>query len=383
MKVYYALYDQSYDNNAQYWTWFPSEITQQMRDAIASKSGAFQMRPKRPNLLSEYDIVGGIINYQDQWCVVYRYFNGGNDPQGRPDRCVLATAWVRTVEAQGQNLYALLFCPVFLDIQKQALYQCPVQVPRALVENCYYPVSQNDPQLVIYNNNPNIGSWSFRNFNEVEVVGKLFPNLIGDGLKSLQVLQSASYMETFSGTPLASGITYVPNIVTQPEPVVYVGGYDYPVHQPPRRFNANTFILLATFLACVSLLAYFCYPIIYTRIIKPNKKLFPHVEIQQPMDDEVTNPMGENPERQVQNDQNQNEQNPEVQTPEGQYPEVQTPETSNPETPTPETPTPETPTPETPNLNWQNPNEQESGRPIINSPTEPNNDMSGMPSIEL
>lgn len=215
MKVYYALYDQSYDNNAQYWTWFPEEITQQMRDAIASKSGAFQMRPKHPNRLETPDVVGGIINYKDQWCVVYRFFNGGNDPQGRPDRCVLATAWVKTEEAQGQNLYNLLFCPVFQYVQKEALTQCPVPAPKKLIENCSNPVQQDDPQFDIYKADPNFENWSFKNPNETEVIGKLFPLLTEEGLQSLQILRSSAYMETFSGTPLASSVTYVPKNVEQ------------------------------------------------------------------------------------------------------------------------------------------------------------------------
>lgn len=217
MKVYYALYDQSYENNAQYWTWFPDEITQRMRDAIASKAGAFQMRPKRPNMLETSDIVGGIINYQDQWSVVYRFFNGGNDPQGRPDRCVLATAWVKAEETQGQNLYDLLFCPVFQNIQQDALVHCPVPAPDNLIEDCFKPIQQDDPQFEIFKADPNIENWTFDNPEEVEVIGKLFPLLAEQGLQSLQILQSAAYMETFSGTPLASGITYNPQLVKPKE----------------------------------------------------------------------------------------------------------------------------------------------------------------------
>ena len=217
MKVYYALYDQSYDNNAQYWTWFPEEIVQQMRDAIASKSGAFQMRPKHPNRLETSDVVGGIINYEGQWCIVYRFFNGGNDPQGRPDRCVLATAWAKMDEAQGQNLYDLLFCPVFQDIQKEALSQCPVPAPEKLVENYSNPVQQDDPQFDVYKANPDIKNWAFKNPEETEVVGKLFPLLIEEGLQSLQILQSRAYMETFSGTPLASGVAFFPKTVEEQE----------------------------------------------------------------------------------------------------------------------------------------------------------------------
>lgn len=217
MKVYYALYDQSYDNNAQYWTWFPEEISQPMRDAIASKSGAFQMRPKHPNRLETPDVIGGIINYEDQWCVVYRFFNGGNDPQGRPDRCVLATAWTKTEEAQGQNLYDLLFCPVFLNVQKDALTHCPVPAPEKLVENCSNPVQQDDPQFDIYKADPDIENWSFANPEETEIVGKLFPLLTEEGLQSLQILQASEYMETFSGTPLASGVAFFPKTVEEQE----------------------------------------------------------------------------------------------------------------------------------------------------------------------
>lgn len=217
MKIYYALYDQSYDNNAQYWTWYPEVLTQQMRDSIASKSGAFQMRPKHPNLLETSDIVGGIINYQDQWCIVYRFFNGGNDPQGRPDRCVLATAWVKREEAIEQNLYKLLSCPVFLNVQKYALTQCPVQSPKSLEEDFDFPVQPDDPLFDVYKANNDIKSWSFKSPEEAETVGGLFSLLIEEGLQSLQILQAAKYMETFSGTPLASGVTFIPKAVEQEE----------------------------------------------------------------------------------------------------------------------------------------------------------------------
>ena len=183
------------------------------------------MRPKRPNLLTASDIVGGIINYQDQWFVVYRFFNGGNDPQGRPDRCVLATAWVKAEEAQGQNLYKLLFCPVFLNVQKDALTQCPVPATQKLIENYSNPVQQDDPQFDIYKANPDIENWSFKNPEETEVVGKLFPLLIEEGLQSLQILQAAEYMETFAGTPLASGITFIPKTV-KPEDQELVANAD-------------------------------------------------------------------------------------------------------------------------------------------------------------
>lgn len=352
MRVYYALYDQSYDNNAQYWTWFPEEITKQMRDAIASKSGAFQMRPKRPNLLTETDIVGGIINYQDQWCVAYRFFNGGNDPQGRPDRCVLATAWVKAEEAQGQNLYNLLFCPVFLNVQKQALYQCPVQAPKALIENFNCPVTQSDPQFVIYNNNPNIGSWSFSSPDEAEVIGKLFPNLIGDGLKSLQVLQSASYMETFSGTPLASGITYVSKVT--PSESAYFEGAS-PVQQSPRRYSILAFLLVIIFIF-VSLLAYD-----YLTNHRFINSVFQVISvIERHFSD------GQKPK-----EQNQDVQNPDKKIPEGQISDVQNQERQIPE--------------------GQNPNEQNSEQPIPpeqpinpgNPPMEPNNGMPEMSPMEL
>ena len=348
MKVYYALYDQSYDNNAQYWTWFPEEITRQMRDAIASKSGAFQMRPKRPNLLSESDIVGGILNYQDQWCVVYRFFNGGNDPQGRPDRCVLATAWVKTEEAQGQNLYALLFCPVFLNVQKLALYQCPVQAPKAIIEICNCPVSQSDPQFVIYNNNPNIGSWSFRNPNEVEVIGKLFPSLIGDGLKSLQILQSASYMETFSGTPLASGITYVPKVM--PSESAYFEG-NFPAQQSQSR-NSILVFLLAIFFVLASLLA-----IDYLTNHRFIKSVFQVIGVIEGQFSEEQNPEDPNPEGQISDEQTPEDPNPGEQIPEEQIPNGQNSEQPNypPEQPI-------------------NPG---------NQPMEPNNGMPEMPLMEL
>jgi hypothetical protein len=55
------------------------------------------------------DIRGGIYRF-DQWTILYRFFDGGKDNGGRPNRNVMLTAWIPTQDLVNRNIDLL---PIF------------------------------------------------------------------------------------------------------------------------------------------------------------------------------------------------------------------------------------------------------------------------------
>lgn len=221
MQVFYALYDQSFANGPQYWTWFAEELSQSVRDAAASKQGAFQTRPKNANQLADSDILGGILCVEKEWFVVYRFFNGGYDPQGRPGRGVMATAWVRQSEADGANLYSLLNCPAFWHVQKLAPGCCPVPKPENLAEN----LKENWPERIDVQASRyaplrgryDFRNWSFTDFDDVQTFAELFPELAKRGVTHLKIVQTGRPLVTFSEEPLTSAVCAVESPISPPK----------------------------------------------------------------------------------------------------------------------------------------------------------------------
>jgi hypothetical protein len=104
-KLHYALFDQSYDNggNGFHWTWFDEKcLSKEMLQKFYSDFGKEHL-PRSMNKLESSnhwelkpdDIWGGIVRFESDWIVIYRYYNGGKDKQGRPGRFVLLTAWLK------------------------------------------------------------------------------------------------------------------------------------------------------------------------------------------------------------------------------------------------------------------------------------------------
>ena len=98
--VHYALFDHDSEGG---WAWFDESATtcEMLRQFYVEY--AFQHRHPSPNDLTADDLWGGLVKFDD-WIVVYRYFNGGNQKIGRPQRFVILTAWIKNTDAIGGSV---------------------------------------------------------------------------------------------------------------------------------------------------------------------------------------------------------------------------------------------------------------------------------------
>ena len=131
MHIYYALYDPSVSTDGNYWSWSAPEV-QSLRNRFYGDV-AVKHLPPNPNDLQSNDIWGGLVRLSD-WTVIYRYFNGGWDRQGRPGRYILMTAWVPASEAQRVDLLPILTNETFLHVDENAA-DIPIPPPFALKEH--------------------------------------------------------------------------------------------------------------------------------------------------------------------------------------------------------------------------------------------------------
>ncbi len=134
LQINYALYDPAFSGLSGYWTWFPPELPQNVREVFYYEI-ACRHRPESPNSLKPTDLWGGMVRLDGTWTVVYRFLNGGYDLRGRPERSVIVTAWIHSTEAERIDLTALFDCPVFLSVQAAAPTACPVPQPQQLSES--------------------------------------------------------------------------------------------------------------------------------------------------------------------------------------------------------------------------------------------------------
>ena len=172
-------------------------------------------------------------------------------------------------------------------------------------------------------------------------------------------------METFSGTPLASGISYVSKVM--PSESAYISGYDSPVQQFTS-WNSILGFLLVLFFFLASLLA-FDYLTNHSLI----KSVFQVISVI---------------ERHFSEEQNSDEQIPDEQIPDEQIPEKQIPEEQTPEEQIPEGQISEEQTPNEQNLHWQNLNGNNPEQPIYppEQPIKPDNpsmEPNGIPGAPL
>lgn len=131
MKLHYALFDQSVFMEGDYWNWSSPEIHPLLSQFYSD--AAVNHLPPKPNDLQDGDLWGGLVRLAD-WTVVYRYFNGGYDKQGRPGRFVLMTAWVRADDAQGSDLTPVFTNETFRHVAENAK-TIPLPPPFALNED--------------------------------------------------------------------------------------------------------------------------------------------------------------------------------------------------------------------------------------------------------
>jgi len=139
--VRYALYDQAYDvGGGYYWTWKDKNLT---KDSLIrfynSISGSV---PMNANAIRSDEIRSGHREFEGQY-VIYRYYNGGRDRGGRPNRCVVLTAWLQNIEGQTGGIPALsedevnkiLQLPTFKKLENTTYAQLiPIPAPWVLSE---------------------------------------------------------------------------------------------------------------------------------------------------------------------------------------------------------------------------------------------------------
>ncbi len=100
MKIHYALFDPATDTGGgNYWTWGDMELPKQLLSRFYSEFASKHLAPE-PNKLG-HRLWGGIVHLAAEssekcgWLVLYREFDGEYDRQGRPNRFVILTAWIR------------------------------------------------------------------------------------------------------------------------------------------------------------------------------------------------------------------------------------------------------------------------------------------------
>ena len=118
MKEFYALFDQ---DNIDSWAWFDEVATPYETLWHFYTEYAVKHRHPSPNELTADDLWGGLVKYND-WLVVYRYFNGGNQQGGRPNRYVILTAWIKNTGSTDDSidLLQILNSDIFQFVSKHA-----------------------------------------------------------------------------------------------------------------------------------------------------------------------------------------------------------------------------------------------------------------------
>jgi hypothetical protein len=126
MRLALAAYDPALRSpNGNYWAWCSAEITV----SVADEARALIARHHHcdaPNSLGPDDLHGGCLGLSPMWLVFYRYFNGGRDLLGRPERSILLLAFADRSSASQNDCSALLDAPPFSEWAKQQpLSGCP------------------------------------------------------------------------------------------------------------------------------------------------------------------------------------------------------------------------------------------------------------------
>lgn len=133
MRIYLALFDPAYNTiEGSYWTWHSPELQLSILDHFYYDF-AIKHIPPHPNALPLSDVVAGAAYLDNGWGVVYRFFDGGRDRQGRPDRYVMQTAWFRRTDITHLDCLDLIESEEFLNIGRRAPSACPVRPPEKLL----------------------------------------------------------------------------------------------------------------------------------------------------------------------------------------------------------------------------------------------------------
>ena len=98
-ELFFAAYDPAIRSiDGRYWVWSSPRISTGLLDD-AHKSVTRNDLCETPNSLDAEDLWGGCVGLSQQWCVFYRYYNGGRDLVGRPERAVILFAFVNRKDA--------------------------------------------------------------------------------------------------------------------------------------------------------------------------------------------------------------------------------------------------------------------------------------------
>ena len=140
-KICYALYDQAYEVRiGYYWTWKDKDLLED--SLIKFYKSISESVPMNANTIKPGDIRSGYKEFEGEH-VIYRFYNGGSDRVGRPNRCVILTAWLKRIEGQTGGAPALsegevnkiLQLPTFKKLEETAFAQAiPIPVPWILSE---------------------------------------------------------------------------------------------------------------------------------------------------------------------------------------------------------------------------------------------------------
>ena len=131
MRLSFAAYDPALRSpNGNYWAWRSAEIAVGIADEARTLI-ARHHHCDAPNSLGLDDLHGGCLGLSPMWLVFYRYFNGGRDLTGRPERSILLLAFADRTVATQSDCSMLLDMPPFSEWAKQQpLSGCP-EMPTA------------------------------------------------------------------------------------------------------------------------------------------------------------------------------------------------------------------------------------------------------------
>jgi hypothetical protein len=97
MQIHYALYERL--TGGYGWSWHSNELPKPLRNDFFHRITL----PNDSNTIELDDLRGGIYRF-DKWTILYRFFNGGKDEGGRPNRIVMLTAWISTQDLVDRNV---------------------------------------------------------------------------------------------------------------------------------------------------------------------------------------------------------------------------------------------------------------------------------------
>jgi hypothetical protein len=171
--------------------------------------------PESVNSLSSDDCFGGCLATDDEWCCFYRFFNGGYDLRGRPDRFVLLCAFVERSVINGCDCSGLLDSEPFLDwAGKQPLQGTPFAPKNLEQEFVCERLNSTPAQMKAPSNAPAIFSGAMAVSESWSLCSRL---PVSDSFHwRVNRLAGKSYVELQTLTPFGSGTQTVDQAALQP-----------------------------------------------------------------------------------------------------------------------------------------------------------------------